>query len=144
MTEQLTAEDVVGMSEWQINEARREGRLDDLTAQLSAPVSSARPYTVPTDPATGRPVPQLGAVEVKAMRPEEIVAAGKEGKLAAYAAGHDVPPPSPEVSAPAPVRFGFQFGEQHIEHMTAEEVAGYRAKGNFYDYDQAQAAGGAA
>ncbi|MEU3835579.1 hypothetical protein [Streptomyces microflavus] len=103
MSEQLTAEDVAGMFEWQINEARREGRLDDLTAQLNKPTSPARSYTVPTDPATGDPVPQLGTAEVKAMRPGGIVAAHKAGKLTAYAAGHDVSPPPPEVSAPAPV-----------------------------------------
>ncbi|MBD3544481.1 MULTISPECIES: hypothetical protein [Streptomyces] len=98
MSEQLTAEDVVGMTSWQISEARREGRLDDLTAQMAAPVSSARPYTVPTDPETGRPVPQLGAAEVAAMSPKEIDAAAKAGKLTAYMAGHDVPPSGPEAS----------------------------------------------
>ncbi|MFF3092129.1 hypothetical protein [Streptomyces cyaneofuscatus] len=139
MSEQLTAEDVARMSAEQIVAADRAGFLESFKM---APQSHARPYTVPDDPATGAPVPQLGAADVKAMTPEEIVAASKAGKLAAYAAGHDVLPPSPEVSAP--VRFGFQFGAQHIEHMTSEEVDAYRAAGNFYDYDQAQAAGGAA
>ncbi|MGW3927845.1 hypothetical protein ACWECC_07070 [Streptomyces microflavus] len=144
MTEQLTAEDVVGMTPCQISEARREGRLADLEAQLSAPVSSARPYTVPTDSVTGAPVPQLGAAALAAMRPEEATAAIRAGKFAAFAAGHEVPPPLPEVSAPAPMRAGFQFGEGHVALMDTDEVASYRAAGQLVDYDQAQAAGGAA
>lgn len=92
MSGQLTAEDVVGMTEWQINEARREGRLDDLTAQLSKPTSTALPFTVPSDSATGQPVPQLGAAALAAMGPEEAAAAIRAGKFAALSAGHDVPP----------------------------------------------------
>ncbi|WP_411097167.1 hypothetical protein [Streptomyces sp. 020-2-3H-GM] len=98
MSEQLTAEDVLGMTSWQISEARREGLLAGLEAQLSKPPSHARPFTVPTDLETGRPVPQLGAAEVAAMSPKEIDAAGKAGKLTAYMAGHDVPPSGPEAS----------------------------------------------
>ncbi|ARI54577.1 hypothetical protein ACMZ5F_11390 [Streptomyces rhizosphaericola] len=141
MSEQLTAEDVARMSAGEIVAADRAGLLE---SYKSKPTSHARPYTVPTDPATGQPVPQLGAAEVAKLGPEEQRAAIRAGQLNAYLAGHDAPPPPPEVPAPAPVRFGFQFGAQHIEHMTSEEVDAYRAAGNFYDYDQAQAAGGAA
>lgn len=90
MSEQLKAEDVVGMSEWQISEARREGRLDDLSAQLSKPTSRALPFTVPADPETGQPVPQLEAAALVAMGPEEATAAIRAGKFAALSAGHDV------------------------------------------------------
>ncbi|MFH9293845.1 hypothetical protein [Streptomyces sp. NPDC017520] len=138
MGEQLTAEDVARMSAQEIVAADRAGFLESFKM---APRSHALPYTVPVDRATGAPVPQLGAAALAAMGPEEATAAIRAGKFAALSAGHDVPPPAPE-EASAPVRFGFQFGAQHIEHMTAEEVAGYRAKGNFYDYDQAQGAGG--
>ncbi|MER6601830.1 hypothetical protein [Streptomyces parvus] len=144
MSGQLTAEDVVGMTEWQISEARREGRLADLEAQLAAPVSSARPYSVPTDPATGRPVPQLGAAAVKALSVSELDAAAKAGKLTAYMAGHDVVPPSPDESAPPPVRASWQFNADHVALMDSDEVARFRAQGMLVDYDQAQAAGGAA
>ncbi|MFI9059793.1 hypothetical protein ACIGXQ_35545 [Streptomyces anulatus] len=90
MSEQLTAEGVVGMTEWQISEARREGCLADLTAQLSKPTSHALPFTIPTDPETGQPVPQLGAAALVAMGPEEATAAIRAGKFAALSAGHDV------------------------------------------------------
>ncbi|MFD8943396.1 hypothetical protein ACFV00_15525 [Streptomyces californicus] len=141
MSEQLTAEDVVGMTEWQLNEARREGRLDDLLAQLAAPVSSARPFTVPTDPETGRPVPQLGAAAVKALSVSELDAAAKAGKLTAYMAGHDVVPPPPDESAPPPVRASWQFTADHVALMDTDEVARYRAAGQLVDYDAQQAAG---
>ncbi|MFD3640684.1 hypothetical protein [Streptomyces griseus] len=144
MSEQVTAEDVVGMTEWQISEARREGRLADLTAQLSKPPSHALPFTVPTDPETGQPVPQLGAAALAAMEPEEATAAIRAGKFAALSAGHEVPQPAPEEAAPAPVRAGFQFGEGHVALMDTDEIARYRAAGQLVDYDQAQAAGGAA
>ncbi|MFW3469887.1 hypothetical protein [Streptomyces microflavus] len=79
--------------------------------------------------------------EVKAMRPEGIVAAHKAGTLAAYAAGHDVSSPPPEVSAPALVRAGFQFQKGHVELMDNEAIARYRAAGQLSDYGQARAAG---
>ncbi|MFC8724305.1 hypothetical protein [Streptomyces bacillaris] len=141
MSEQLTAEDVARMSAGEIVAADRAGLLE---SYKSKPTSHARPYTVPTDPATGAPVPQLGAAAVAAMRPEEIVAAGKAGKLAAYLAGHDVSPPAPDEGAPAPVRAGFQFTADHVALMATDEVARYRAAGQLFDYDQARAAGGAA
>ncbi|MFB7555341.1 hypothetical protein [Streptomyces brevispora] len=142
-SEQLSGSDLVGMTPYQIDEARRAGRLDDFMAQVNTPTSHARPFTAPTDPATGAPVAQLGAGAVAAMSSGEIAAAAKAGKLAAYMAGHEVVPPSPDESAPAPVRAGFQFGERHVELMDTDEVAQYRAAGQLYDYDQAQAAGGA-
>ncbi|MGA5045262.1 hypothetical protein [Streptomyces arboris] len=96
---------------------------------------------MPTDLATGRPVPQLGVAEVKTMWPEEIVAADKAGTLTASAPSHDVSPPPPEVSAPAPVRAGFQFQKGHVELMDNEAIARYRAAGQLYDYGQVRAAG---
>ncbi|MFJ1788377.1 hypothetical protein ACIOML_29235 [Streptomyces anulatus] len=138
MSEQLTAEDVARMSAEEIVAADRAGLLE---SYKSKPTSHARPYTVPTEPATGRPVSQLGAAEVAAMRPEEIDAAAKAGKLTAYMAGHEVVPPLPEVSVPAPVRAGFQFGEGHVALMDSDEIARYRAAGQLVDYDAQQAAG---
>ncbi|PWS43893.1 hypothetical protein DKT74_14225 [Streptomyces sp. ZEA17I] len=143
MTDQLKATDVVGMTPWQMDEARREGRLDDLEAQLSAPPTHALPYKVPTDPETGRPVPQLGAAAVKVMSAAEIDAAAKAGKLTAYMAGHEVVPPPPDASAPAPERASWQFTADHVALMDTDEVARFRAQGMLADYDQAQAAGGA-
>lgn len=135
MTEQLTAADLVRMTPFQVDEARRAGRLDDF---LNTPTSHGRPFTVPTDPATGAPVPQLGAAAVAAMGPEQIVAAMKAGKLVAYQAGHEVVPPPPDEAAPAPVRAGFQFTAGHVALMDTAEVAQYRAQGQLVDYDAAQ------
>ncbi|MYX15442.1 hypothetical protein GTY67_18965 [Streptomyces sp. SID8374] len=92
MSEQLTAEDVARMSPEEIVAANDAGLLE---AYKSAPASSARPYSVPTDPATGAPVPQLGAAALAAMGPEEVTAAIRAGKFAALSAGHDVSEPEP-------------------------------------------------
>lgn len=144
-SEQLSGSDLVGMTPYQIDEARQAGRLDDFMVQVNAPTSHARPFTAPTDPVTGAPVAQLGAAAVAAMSPGEITAALKAGKLAAYQAGHDVAPPPPDEAAPAPVRAGWQFTADHVALMDSDEVARYRAEGKLVDYDQAQtAAGGAA
>ncbi|MGW6584439.1 hypothetical protein [Streptomyces globisporus] len=141
MTEQLKAEDVARMSAEEIVAADRAGLLD---TYKSSPRSSARPYKVPTDPATGRPVPQLGEAAVKALSVSELDAAAKAGKLTAYMAGHDVVPPPRDESAPPPVRASWQFNADHVALMDSDEVARFRVQGMLVDYDQAQAAGGAA
>ncbi|WP_432004560.1 hypothetical protein [Streptomyces parvus] len=138
MSEQLKAEDVARMSPREIIAAEAVGRLE---SYKSKPTSHALPYKVPTDPATGQPVPQLGAAAVKAMSVSELNAAAKAGKLTAYMAGHDVVPPPPEVSAPAPVRAGFQFTADHVALMDSDEVVRFRAEGKLFDYDAQQAAG---
>lgn len=132
MTGQLTAEQLVGMTPHQISQAREAGQLDSYMAQVNTPTSTASPYTVPTDPVTGRPVSQLGKADVAAMTPEGISAALTAGRLVAYMAGDDNPP-APEREKP--VRASFQFTEAHVELMTSEDLEQFRAEGKLVDYD---------
>ncbi|MEU7380940.1 hypothetical protein AB0A91_13195 [Streptomyces sp. NPDC042207] len=107
MTKQIGAEQLGRMSGWEIDQARRAGQLDDYIAQLNTPTSHARPYTVPTDPETGKTVVQLTAAEVEALSPREKVVALRRGQLAAYMAGDDNPArPEPEAPAAGPQSAG--------------------------------------
>lgn len=136
MTEQITAQQMAGMSPREIAEAAEAGRLD---AYLSGPPMTARPYTAPAD-ADGRPVVQLSGVEVEALSAAEKVAALGRGQLAAYMAGDNDPvnPPPPE--PPAPVRAAWQFTADHVALMEPGEIDRFRAEGKLADYDAAQAA----
>ncbi|GAB3169818.1 hypothetical protein [Streptomyces incanus] len=135
MPEQINAQQLAGMSPSEIDRAQRAGQLSDY---MNAPTSHARPYTVPTDPATGRPVVQLSAAEVAALPAEGKVAALNAGQLVAHLAGDDDPvKPEPE----APARANFQFGDEHVALMSSEDLAQFRAEGKLVDYDAAHPEG---
>ncbi|MEV7125878.1 hypothetical protein [Streptomyces sp. NPDC093260] len=136
MAEQIGAERLALMSSWEIDQARQAGQLDDYVAELSTPVSHARPYTAPTGP-DGKPVVQLTAAEVEALSPREKAAALQAGQLHAYMAG-DLDPAKPEPEAPK--RAATQFTAAHVALMSPEDVEFFRAEGKLVDYDSAQAA----
>ncbi|MGW1399283.1 hypothetical protein ACWCRF_11545 [Streptomyces sp. NPDC002405] len=109
MSEQIGAEQLARMSSWEIDQARRAGRLDDYLAKLNTPTSKARPYTVPTDPETGKPAVQLSGAEAAKLSRGELVEAQRRGQLTAWLAGDNNPPkpePEPEMPAGAPQTAG--------------------------------------